>query len=169
MTSEEEKLEFPPQKAYFIASLVLVNQRDEMLLVKEKRCDVWLTPGGEIDYVEREQFIGGALREAFEEIGITFKEKPELIDLTISYPEGDNPYKDKQISMVIATYISKFPTEQKIKLRPSLDPKERKYDVKKYLWIKPEEIVKKRIKVPRYYITNVIPKISPWLKNNAEE
>jgi len=39
MEFEQERLEFPPQRAYFIAALVLINKNKEMLLVKEKNCD----------------------------------------------------------------------------------------------------------------------------------
>lgn len=166
---QEESLDFPSQKSYFISALILVNRKNEILLVKERDSDIWIPPGGEVDYQKKEQFGDCVLRETLEEVGITVQKKPELIDLTISYPEGDNPYKDEKISLVIATYVAKFPVGQEIKLNPSFDPKEREYDVKEYIWARPQEIINKQIKVPKYFIKRVIPKINSWLKQYVKE
>jgi len=167
MLPKKEKLEFPPQKAYFVAGLILVNKKGEILLVKERRSKNWFPPGGEVDYRNREQFLDTCYRETLEEVGIKLQKKPELLDLTISYPEGDNPYKDQGILLVIGTFISGFSEGQKIKLVRSSDPIERKYDVKEYLWTKPEDIIKKQIKVPKYFIERVIPKIDSWLEKHG--
>ena len=169
MSKVEENLEFPPQRAYFIASLILVNKKGEILLVKERNTDFWLTPGGEINYQKKEQFLQGALRETAEEIGIKLYETPELIDLMIVYPEDDNPYRDRNISMVIANYIIQFPIGKKIELSRSSDPVERKYDVKKYFWVDPLEIINKKIKMPNYFINTVVPKINSWIKKHEKE
>jgi len=169
MKSKKEKLKFLPQNAYFISALIFVNKKGEILLVKERKSNSWLPPGGEICYREKEQFLDCAFRETIEEVGLKVKKEPELVDLTISYPEGDNPYKKEKISLVIATYIAEFPRGQKIKLRRSFGPIEREYDVKEYLWISPQEIIKKKLKLPQYFVKNVIPKIKYWIEKYGEK
>lgn len=167
MKKKLQKLDFPAQKAYFIASLVLVNKEGEILLTREKNnYDTWTVPGGEVDYKSREQFLGAALREAKEEIGIkTDKSETEMLDIRISYAQGDNPYKKYGIFILIATYICKFQEGQKIILKQSSDKLERKYDVKDLLWIKPSEIIKRKIKVHKNFIETV-PKINLWIKEH---
>ncbi len=167
MKSQQDNLEFPVQAAYFVGSLVLVNNKGEILLTKEKNnYDIWTVPGGEVDYKDKEQFLDTAIRETFEEVGISVeKNSAELIDVRISYAEGDNPYKENEIFIPVATYIAKFPEKQKIKLKRSEDGAERKYDVEEYAWIKPDEIIKKKIKTHKNFI-ETIPKIKKWIKDN---
>lgn len=164
MKKKLQKLDFPQQKAYFIASLVLVNKEGEILLTREKNnYDIWTVPGGEVDYKSKEQFLDTAIRETKEETGVSIKKsEAELIDVKISYAEGDNPYKKYGIFILVATYISKFQEGQKIILKQSRGRFERKYDVKDLLWIKPGEIVKKRLKVHKNFILT-IPKINKWI------
>ncbi len=165
--NKKENLEFPVQAAYFVGSLVLVNNKGEILLAKERNnYDIWTVPGGEVDYEDKEQFLDTAIRETFEEVGISVdKNNAELIDVQISYAEGDNPYKENEIFIPVATYIAKFPDEQKIELKRSEDEKERKYDVEEYIWIKPNKIIKKNIKVHKNF-TETILKIINWIENN---
>jgi len=169
MKKKLQKLDFPAQKAYFIASLVLVNNEGEILLTREKNnYDIWTVPGGEVDYKSREQFLDAALREAKEEVGIKAdKSETEMLDIRISYAEGDNPYKKYGIFILVATFICKFKEGQKIVLKQSGDKLERKYDVKDLLWIKPSEIIKRKIKVHKNFI-ETIPKINLWIKEHAE-
>ena len=143
MEPNQKNLEFPVQSAYFVGSLVLVNNKEEILLAKERNnYDIWTVPGGEVDYKDKEQFIDAAIRETEEEVGISVeKNNAELLDVRISYAEGDNPYKENQIFIPVITYIAKFPEEQKIELKRSEDKIERKYDVKEYVWINPDEII----------------------------
>lgn len=166
MAKKAKKLEFPPQKAYFIASFVLVNEKGQILLVKEKNNrNIWTVPGGEMDYKAKEQFLDTAMRETKEEVGISIKpDGIEMIDSIISYPEKDNPYKKYGIAILVVTFISMFPLEQKIKLVRSEDPLERKYDVKEYMWIKPQDVIKKKIKVHKNFI-KTIPRIISWIKS----
>ena len=167
MEKAEEKLEFPPQRAYFVASLVFVNNEGEILLTREKNnFETWTVPGGEVDYALKEQFFDTAARESREEVGIqSNRREMELLDVRISYPEGDNPYKKYGIIILIATYISKFRENQKIVLKQSEDPLERKYDVKDLIWMKPNDIRKKHLKVHKNFI-KTIPKINFWIKHN---
>ncbi|MCK5476040.1 MAG: NUDIX hydrolase [Candidatus Pacebacteria bacterium] len=167
MKNQQENLEFPIQSAYFVGSLVLVNDENEILLVKERNnYDVWTVPGGEVDYDKKEQFIDAAIRETEEEVGISVeKNNAELLDSRISYAEGDNPYKENKIFIPVVTYIAKFPNEQKIELKRSEDEIERKYDVEKCLWIKPDKIIEKNIKVHQNFI-ETIPKIKEWIEHN---
>lgn len=162
-----KKLDFPPQKAYFIASLVLVNNKGEVLLTKEKNnYGIWTVPGGEIEYKRKEQFLDAAIRETKEEVDIAIDPaKAQLIDVKISYAEGDNPYKKHGIFILIATCIAHFPSKQKITLKRSFDALERKYDVKDYLWVKPSEIIRKKLKVHKNFI-KTIPKINIWIKEH---
>ncbi len=164
MKKKLKKLDFPAQEAYFITSLVLVNNKGEVLLTREKNnYNIWTVPGGEIDYKKKEQFLDAAIRETKEEIGIKIdKNKARLIDIRISYAEGDNPYKNHGIFILVATYICKFHAGQKIILRQSSDRLERKYDVKNYLWVKPSEITRKELKVHKNFI-KTIPKINQWI------
>lgn len=164
MKKKLKKLDFPPQRAYFIASLVLVNDKSEILLTREKNnYDIWTVPGGEVDYKRKEQFLDTAIRETQEEIGVRIKkDKARLINVKISYAEGDNPYKDYGIFILVATYISKFPKNKAINLKRSSNILERKYDVKDYLWIKPSDIIKKKLKAHRNFI-RTIPKINSWI------
>lgn len=164
-----KKLDFPPQKAYFIASLVLVNDKGEVLLTKEKNnYNIWTVPGGEVDYKEKEQFLDAAIRETKEEVDIAIDPaRVQLIDAEISYAEGDNPYKKHGIFILIATCIAPFPAKQKITLKRSFDAIERKYDVKDYLWVKPPEIIKRKLKVHKNFI-KTIPKINLWIKEHAK-
>ena len=166
MKNKQENLEFPVQAAYFVGSLVLVNNKGEVLLVKERNnYDIWTVPGGEVDYINKEQFIDSAIRETEEEVGISVEENnAELLDVRISYAEGDNPYKENEIFIPIVTYIAKFPNGKKIELKRSEDEIERKYDVKECVWIKPDEIIKKNIKVHKNFI-KTIPKIKEWIKD----
>ena len=167
MKNDQDNLEFPVQSAYFVGSLVLVNNKGEILLVKERNnYDIWTVPGGEVDYKDKEQFIDTAIRETEEEVGISIKKNnAELLDVRISYAEGDNPYKENKIFIPVVTYIAKFPDGQKIELKRSEDEIERKYDVEEYIWIKPNEIVEKNIKSHKNFI-ETIPKIEEWIKNN---
>ena len=167
MKTNQENLEFPVQSAYFVGSLVLVNNKGEILLVKERNnYDIWTVPGGEVDYEDKEQFIDAAIRETEEEVGISVeKNNTELLDVRISYAEGDNPYKENEIFIPVVTYIAKFTDGQKIELKRSEDEIERKYDVEEYVWIKPNEIVEKNIKSHKNFI-KTIPKIEEWIKNN---
>jgi ADP-ribose pyrophosphatase YjhB (NUDIX family) len=169
MKNKLKKLDFPAQKAYFIASLVLVNKEGEILLTREKNnYDIWTVPGGEVDYKSMEQFLDAALREAKEEIGIKAnKGETEVLDIRISYAEGDNPYKKYGIFILVATYICRFQEGQKIILRQSSDKLERKYDVKDLFWVKPPEIMKRKIKVHKNFI-DTIPKINFWIKEHAK-
>ena len=165
MKKKQEKLEFPPQKAYFVASMVLINKKGQLLLTKEKNNrNIWTVPGGEVEYKKKEQFIDAAIRETKEEVDILVDEKKaQLIDVKISYAEGDNPYKKHGIFILIATCIAHFPANQKIILKRSFDALERKYDVKEYIWIAPVEILKKKIKVHKNFI-NTIPIINQWIR-----
>jgi 8-oxo-dGTP pyrophosphatase MutT (NUDIX family) len=167
MKNNQKNLEFPVQAAYFVGSLVLVNNKGKILLTKERNnYDIWTVPGGEVDYKDKEQFIDAAIRETKEEVGINVeKNNAELIDVRISYAEGDNPYKENEIFIPVVTYIAKFPEGQEIKLKRSEDEAERKYDVEEYIWIKLDEIIKKNIKVHKNFI-ETIPKIKKWTKNN---
>ena len=167
MTKNQQKnLEFPVQSAYFVGSLVLVNNKGEILLAKERNnYDVWTVPGGEVDYKDKEQFLDTAIREIEEEVGISIeKNNAELLDVRISYAEGDNPYKENEIFIPVITYIAKFPEGQKIKLKRSEDEIERKYDVEEYVWIKPNEIIEKNIKVHQNFV-ETIPKIKRWIED----
>ncbi len=166
MKNNQDNLEFPVQAAYFVGSLVLVNNKSEILLVKERNnYDTWTVPGGEVNYDQKEQFTDAAIRETEEEVGISIeKNNTELLDVRISYAEGDNPYKENEIFIPVVTYITKLPDGQKIKLKRSEDETERKYDVEEYVWIKPNEIVEKNIKVHQNFI-ETIPKIKKWIKN----
>ena len=166
MKNQQESLEFPVQSAYFVGSLVLVNNKDEILLTKERNnYDIWTVPGGEVDYEDKEQFIDAAIRETKEEVGISVeKNNTELIDVRISYAEGDNPYKENEIFIPVVTYIAKFPEGQEIKLKRSEDETERKYDVEEYVWMNSDEIIKKNIKVHKNFI-KTIPKIKKWVMN----
>ncbi|MCK5084079.1 MAG: NUDIX hydrolase [Candidatus Pacebacteria bacterium] len=165
MKKNQKDLEFPVQAAYFVGSLVLVNNKGEILLAKERNSyDIWTVPGGEVDYGKKEQFIDAAIRETEEEVGISIeKNNAELLDVRISYAEGDNPYKENKIFIPIVTYIGKFPDGQKIELKRSEDETERKYDVEEYIWIKPNEIIEKNIKVHKNFI-DTIPRIERWIK-----
>lgn len=165
MKNDQENLEFPVQSAYFVGSLVMVNNKGEILLVKERNnYDIWTVPGGEVDYEDKEQFLDSAIRETEEEVGISIeKNNAELLDVRISYAEGDNPYKENEIFIPVITYIAKFPNKQKIELKRSEDEIERKYDVEEYIWIKPNEIVEKNIKSHKNFI-ETIPKIEEWIK-----
>lgn len=165
MKKNNKKLEFPPQKAYFVASMVLVDVKGRILLTKEKNNrNIWTVPGGEVDYKRKEQFLDAAIRETKEEVDILVDaNKAQLIDVKISYAEGDNPYKKHNIFILIATCIAHFPAKQAITLKRSFDSLERKYDVKEYVWIAPKEILKKKIKVHRNFI-KTIPIISQWIK-----
>lgn len=167
MTNNQNNLEFPVQAAYFVGSLVLVNNKGEILLAKERNnYDIWTVPGGEVDYKDKEQFLDSAIRETEEEVGVIVeKNNAELLDVRISYAEGDNPYKENEIFIPVITYIAKFPEEQEIKLKRSEDKIERKYDVEEYIWMKPDEIVEKNIKAHQNFI-KTIPKIEEWIKNN---
>lgn len=164
MKKKLQKLDFPAQKAYFIASLVLVNKESEILLTREKNnYDIWTVPGGEVNYKSKEQFLDTAVRETKEETGVGVKKnEAELIDVKISYAQGDNPYKKYGIFILVATYISKFQEGQKIILKQSRGRLERKYDVKDLLWVKPDEIIKKRLRVHKNFILT-IPKINEWI------
>ncbi|MCK4891182.1 MAG: NUDIX hydrolase [Candidatus Pacebacteria bacterium] len=164
MKTNQNNLEFPVQLAYFVGSLVLVNNKGEILLAKERNnYDVWTVPGGEVDYEDKEQFIDAAIRETEEEVGISIeKNNAELLDVRISYAEGDNPYKENEIFIPVITYIAKFPERQKIKLKRSEDKTERKYDVEEYVWIEPDKIIEKNIKVHQNFI-ETIPKIEEWI------
>jgi len=168
MKDQPKNLEFPVQSAYFVGSLVLVNDKNEILLVKERNnYDIWTVSGGEVDYKDKEQFLDSAIRETEEEAGISVeKDNIELLDARISYAEGDNPYKENKIFIPVITYITKFPNGQKIELKRSKDKTERKYDVEEYIWIKPDEIIKENIKVHNNFI-KTIPKIEKWIKNNS--
>ncbi len=168
MKTDQKNLEFPVQAAYFVGSLVLVNNKREILLVKERNnYDIWTVPGGEVDYDKKEQFIDAAIRETEEEVGISIeKNNTELLDTRISYAEGDNPYKENEIFIPVVTYIAKLPNGQKIELKRSEDEKERKYDVEEYVWIKPDEIIEKNIKVHKNFI-KTIPRIKEWIKNRG--
>ncbi|MCK5490573.1 MAG: NUDIX hydrolase [Candidatus Pacebacteria bacterium] len=167
MNDKQENLEFPVQSAYFVGSLVLVNEKYEILLVKERNNnDIWTVPGGEVDYDEKEQFIDSAIRETEEEVGINLNQNDvELIDTKISYAQGDNPYKDNGIFIPVVTYIAKFPEEQEIKLKRSEDEVERKYDVEEYIWIKPNEINGKKIKIHDNFL-KTIPIIEKFINKN---
>ncbi|MCK4919224.1 MAG: NUDIX hydrolase [Candidatus Pacebacteria bacterium] len=167
MKNNQEEVEFPVQSAYFVGSLVLVNKKKEILLVKERNNnDVWTVPGGEVDYDDKEQFIDSAIRETEEEVGISVDRNDiELIDAKISYAQGDNPYKEKGIFIPIVTYIAKFPKKQEIVLKRSADEIERKYDVKEYIWIKPSDIDEKQIKVHDNFL-KTIPLVEKWIKEN---
>lgn len=167
MKSQQDNLEFPVQAAYFVGSLVLVNNKGEILLTREKNnYDIWTVPGGEVDYKNKEQFLDTAIRETFEEVGICIeKNNAELIDARISYAEGDNPYKENEIFIPVVTYIAKFPEEQKIKLKRSEDGIERKYDVEEYAWMKPDEIIGKNMKVHKNFMETIL-KIKKWIKDN---
>ncbi|NOQ67826.1 NUDIX domain-containing protein [Patescibacteria group bacterium] len=166
MKTNQKNLEFPVQAAYFVGSLALVNNKEEILLVKERNnYDIWTVPGGEVDYEDKEQFIDAAIRETEEEVGISVeKNNIELLDVRISYAEGDNPYKENEIFIPVITYITKFPEKQKIELRRSEDEIEKKYDVEEYIWIKPDEIIEKNIKTHKNFI-KTIPKIKEWIKS----
>ena len=166
MKNQKENLEFPVQSAYFVGSLVLVNNKGEILLAKERNnYDIWTVPGGEVDYKDKEQFLDTAIRETEEEVGISVeKNNAELLDVRISYAEGDNPYKENEIFIPVITYIAKFPEGQKIKLKRSEDEIERKYDVEEYAWVKSDEIIKKNIKVHKNFI-ETIPEIKKWIEN----
>lgn len=166
MKKQRDNLEFPVQAAYFVGSLVLVNNKGEILLVKERNnYDIWTVPGGEVDYEYKEQFIDAAIRETEEEVGISIKKNnAELLDVRISYAEGDNPYKENEIFIPVVTYIAKFSEDQKIELKRSEDKIERKYDVEEYVWIKPDEIIKKNVKTHQNFI-KTIPKIKKWIKS----
>ena len=168
MKTDQKNLEFPVQAAYFVGSLVLVNNKREILLVKERNnYDIWTVPGGEVDYDKKEQFIDAAIRETEEEVGISIeKNNTELLDTRISYAEGDNPYKENEIFIPVVTYIAKLPNRQKIELKRSEDEKERKYDVEEYVWMKPDEIIEKKIKVHKNFI-KTIPRIKEWIKNRG--
>lgn len=165
MKKGKKKLEFPVQKAYFVASMVLVDRKGKILLTKEKNNkNIWTVPGGEVEYKKKEQFLDSAIRETKEEVDISIDPgKAQLIDVRISYAEGDNPYKKHGIFILIATCIANFPTGQKITLKKSLDALERKYDVKEYVWITMQDILKKKIKVHRNFI-KTIPIINQWIK-----
>ncbi len=165
MKQKQKKLEFPPQKTYFVASMVLINKKGQLLLAKEKNNqNIWTVPGGEVDYKGREQFLDAAIRETKEEVDISIDPaRAQLIDVKISYAEGDNPYKKHGIFILIATCIAHFPAKQKIILKRSFDALERKYDVKDYIWITPEEIAKREIKVHKNFI-KTIPIIIQWIK-----
>jgi len=167
MKNQQDNLEFPVQAAYFVGSLVLVNNKGEILLTKERNnYDIWTVPGGEVDYESKEQFLDTAIRETFEEVWISIeKNNAELIDVRISYAEGDNPYKENEIFIPVATYIAEFPEEQEIKLKRSEDEAERKYDVEEYVWMEPDEIIEKKIKTHKNFI-ETIPKIKKWIKDN---
>ncbi len=97
MEKKQKQLEFQPQKAYFVASMVLVNNKGQLLLTKEKNnFNIWTVPGGEVEYEKKEQFLDAAIRETEEEVDISVDpRKAQLIDVRISYAEGDNPYKKK--------------------------------------------------------------------------
>ncbi len=168
MKNNQENLEFPVQSAYFVGSLVLIDDKDEILLVKERNnYDIWTVPGGEVDYKNKEQFLDSAIRETEEEVGISVKEEnSELLDVRISYAEGDNPYRENKIFIPVVTYIAKFPNGQEIELKRSEDKIERKYDVEEYIWIKPGKIIKENIKVHNNFI-KTIPKIKRWIKDNS--
>ena len=168
MKNNQENLEFPVQSAYFVGSLVLIDDKDEILLVKERNnYDIWTVPGGEVDYKDKEQFLDSAIRETEEEVGISVKEEnTELLDVRISYAEGDNPYRENKIFIPVVTYIAKFPNGQEIELKRSEDKIERKYDVEEYIWIKPGKIIKENIKVHNNFI-KTIPKIKRWIKDNS--
>lgn len=169
MKKKLKKLDFPAQRAYFIASLVLVNKEGEILLTREKNnYDTWTVPGGEVDYKSREQFSDAALREAREEVGIKAdKSETEMLDIRISYAQGDNPYKKYGIFILVATYISEFQEGQKIILKQSRGKLERKYDVKDLFWVRPSEIKKRKLKVHKNFI-ETIPKINLWIKKHAK-
>ena len=168
MKNNQENLEFPVQSAYFVGSLVLIDDKDEILLVKERNnYDIWTVPGGEVDYKNKEQFLDSAIRETEEEVGISVKEEnTELLDVRISYAEGDNPYRENKIFIPVVTYIAKFPNGQEIELKRSEDKIERKYDVEEYIWIKSGKIIKENIKVHNNFI-KTIPKIKRWIKDNS--
>ncbi|MBU3965136.1 NUDIX hydrolase [Patescibacteria group bacterium] len=165
MKKKLQKLDFPAQKAYFIASLVLVNDKGDILLTREKNnYDIWTVPGGEVDYKNKEQFLDAAIRETKEEIGIKIdKNKARLLDTRISYAEGDNPYKKYGIFILVETYAAKFPRGGKIILKRSQEALERKYDIKDYLWVNPSEITRKKLKVHKNFILT-ISKINEWVK-----
>ncbi len=165
MKTKLPKLDFPPQKAYFIASLVLVNSEGEILLTREKNnYDIWTVPGGEVNYKAKEQFLDAAIREAKEEVGIKIdKNETKLLDVRLSYASGDNPYKKYGIFILVATYISKFREGQKIVLKQSGNKLEQKYDVKDLFWITPNKIAKRKLKVHKNFV-DTIPKISEWVK-----
>jgi len=170
MKNEQEKLDYPVQSAYFVGSLVLVNEKNEILLVKERNNnDIWTVPGGEVDYDDKEQFIDSAIRETEEEVGISINQNDvELIDTKISYAQGDNPYKDKGIFIPIVTYIAKFPKGRKIVLKRSEDEIERKYDVEEYIWINLDDIIKKQVKIHDNFL-KTIPLIEKWIENNINQ
>ncbi|MDP3057322.1 MAG: NUDIX hydrolase [bacterium] len=165
MKKNNKKLEFPPQKTYFVASMVLINEEGQLLLTKEKNNrNIWTVPGGEVDYKAKEQFLDAAIRETKEEVDVSVDPREaQLIDVRISYAEGDNPYKKHNIFILIATCIAHFSPKQKITLKRSFDALERKYDVKDFIWIAPEEISKKKIKVHKNFI-KTIPIINQWIE-----
>ncbi|MCK5413224.1 MAG: NUDIX hydrolase [Candidatus Pacebacteria bacterium] len=167
MQNNQEEVEYPVQSAYFVGSMVLMNDKNEILLVKERNNnDIWTVPGGEVDYDDKEQFIDSAIRETEEEVGISVDRNDiELIDVKISYAQGDNPYKEKGIFIPIVTYVAKFPKKQEIVLKRSSDKIEKKYDVEEYIWIKLSDINEKQIKVHDNFLKTV-PLIEKWIKEN---
>jgi 8-oxo-dGTP pyrophosphatase MutT (NUDIX family) len=71
---------------HFVATGFVFNASNEILMIKHKKLGVWLPPGGHID--ENELPCDAALREIFEETGVTAKIVTAAQEIDIPAPSS---------------------------------------------------------------------------------
>jgi len=102
---------WPPRACHLFANVVIIDSRDGkiFLALSEDRKDkrIFTPYGGEVEYLDIEEFSEAAAREAREETDGRINSNSEdliLLDLKVSYPtKENNPYGG--VILVIASYV----------------------------------------------------------------
>lgn len=166
------KRRYPPVACYLFGNVVIVDPQDKVffLCLTEDRKDknIWTLFGGEIEYLNVEQFPEGAAREMSEESGVPIN--PEdliLLDSKISYPTPQNdPYGG--VILVINSYLYILKPEDPIPSMETQIPEEgcniieiRKFSLSK-LW---ESVKDGEINLFPNFI-ETLKKLEEWLNKN---
>lgn len=101
-----------PKKRMGVGALIL-NERNELLIVKPSYKDHWSTPGGTVD--ENESPRSACIREVKEEVGLEIRD-PKFLCVDWSSPSGE---KEESLQFIFFGGVINAEQEKSIKLAPN--------------------------------------------------
>lgn len=128
-TEEENKAWQRTLPGKLCSACVALRSGDKVLMVKATYKDHWTFPSGVVD--ENESPKTGALRETFEEIGLTLNES-DVEFLTVIYSQGKDGYLDR-FNFVFIT--DQFDQNTELVLQPE--------EIETYEWVSIHEITER--------------------------
>ncbi len=130
-----KKIKWPTFPAIMVSIAFCFNEKNELLLVKQKDRNFWSPPSGEIE--KGEIPAQDAVRETKEEINLNIRVVRTLTPII----KWENEYKNAVL--ILFHFLCKIEHGQ-IKYMKTSEPK---YDVTDNCWVSLEDIPKRKIKI----------------------